>query len=351
MARAGVEYAKYLGIRIGLGAVTMWPSDDVIDIASGAGRLFATVNRARMRRATGNLSVAFPDWDAQRIHDTAVRSHEHLFRFGAEFAFSPRLLTEDGWPEHLDLGDIAPGLRALISGRPCILITGHCGNWELMGYTLALLGFPMHAIYRPLDLPLVDRWVRRTRERRGLTLVDKFGALKQLSPMVSAGAPVGFVADQNAGDRAYFVPFFNRLASSYKSIGLLAMQHSATIICGWARRLETSRPGKLGYRIELADVFGPADWSLHPDPLFYLTARYRRAIEGMVRAAPEQYLWMHRIWRSRPRHERSQKPFPAHLAEKIRALPWITEADLEQIKANSARDARTLAETGQSRLS
>jgi hypothetical protein len=99
------------------------------------------------------------------------------------------------------------------------------------------------------------------------------------------------------------------------------------------------------------DAFGPEDWSTHPDPLFYLTSRYRRAIEAMVRRAPEQYLWMHRIWRSRPRHERLGKPFPAALEEKIRLLPWVRDEDLGAIKAHSERDAATLAATGADRLS
>jgi KDO2-lipid IV(A) lauroyltransferase len=85
--------------------------------------------------------------------------------------------------------------------------------------------------------------------------------------------------------------------------------------------------------------------------LFYVTARYRRAIEMQVRRAPDQYLWMHRIWRSRPRFERMNRPFPGSLADKLRTLPWMTEADLEAVKEHSRRDARTLLETGQDRLS
>jgi KDO2-lipid IV(A) lauroyltransferase len=98
----------------------------------------------------------------------------------------------------------------------------------------------------------MDRWVRQTRARRGLTLIDKFGALRQLPDLVAAGAPVGFVADQNGGDRGVFVPFFNRLASTYKSIGLLAMQFNATVLCGGAWRVPAGkrtlprRPGLSG---------------------------------------------------------------------------------------------------------
>jgi len=125
------------------------------------------------------------------------------------------------------------------------------------------------------------------------------------------------------------------------------------VVCGFAKREVRAGgdPDSLGYRIELNDNYGPEDWSTHPDPLFYLTARYRYAIEQMVRMAPEQYLWMHRIWRSRPRHERLAKPFPGSMLEKLRLLPWMNDEAIERLKDHSVRDARTLAATGQTRLS
>ncbi|MBY0262107.1 MAG: hypothetical protein K2Q20_07165, partial [Phycisphaerales bacterium] len=91
------------------------------------------------------------------------------------------------------------------------------------------------------------------------------------------------------------------------------------------------------------DIITPEDWKDQPDPLFYISARYRRALEAMVRRAPEQNLWLHRYWKSRPRHEHAGKPVPRGLLEKIRALPWTTEEDVERIKDWSARDAAELA--------
>jgi KDO2-lipid IV(A) lauroyltransferase len=354
-ARGALDGALYLAIRSVLAGVGSIPLETATAMARGLARTYARLpsSRKRLRRAEGNLKVAFPDWPDDKIREHAERSYEHLFELGVELIQGPRLLTDDAWHLHMDLGEVEPIVRALLEARPVLLITGHCGNWELLGYTVAFLGFPMHAIYRPLDLAPLDRWVRGMRERRGLTLLDKFGVLRRLPPLVGAGVPIGFVADQNGGDRGVFVPFFNRLASTYKSIGLMALQFKTPIVCSIARRLpfEQRRPGLLGYRVEVSDMFGPEDWSKHPDPLFYLTARYRRAIETMVRAAPDQYLWMHRIWRSRPLHERLQKPFPKALEEKIRLLPWITDADVEAIKEHSRADARALAETGQDRLS
>lgn len=323
-------------------------------IARRAGRAFgaARFNRKRLARAVENLEVAFPDWPAQRRREYALRSYEHLFMLGVEMIYAPRQLTLEGWCDRVHLLHLAPMLRSICGDRPVIFISGHCGNWEISGYSLGMLGFKIHALYRPLDLEPMDAWVRGTREKSGLVLVDKFGAMKRLPGVMEAHQPVGFVADQNAGDRGLFVPFFNRLASTYKAIGLLATRYQAIVTVGLARRLggdlipgtNLEHPPKgLQYRIESVDAFGPDEYMKQPDPLFYIAARYRRAIEQCVRLAPEQYLWMHRYWKSRPRHERLGKPFPKPLLEKIRQLPWITDADVESILEHSRRDAAEIA--------
>ena len=331
------------------------------------------LNKGRMQRAIDNLSWCFPTWDAEQVREYALESYRHLFCLAAEVAVTPRLLNEDGFATHVELGDLRDSVHALCGRRPSVLITGHCGNWELLGYTVAMLGFPMHALYRPLDLAPLDKWVHDTRSRRGLELIDKFGAAEALPPLLESRRPAAFIADQNAGDRGLFVPFFNRLASTYKTIGLLAMRYDADVICGHARRLSgpsaDESPGSRGggdwrggggagasfpsgraaresqtfrYAIDIVDIIRPPDWQGRPDPLFYITARYRRAIETMVRRAPEQYLWMHRYWKSRPPHERKGQPFPAQLREKIASLPWIDDDDVSRIVERSDRDAAEL---------
>jgi len=329
--------------------------------ARAAGRLFATsrINRKRFPRSATNLRIAFPWASEERIHELAVSGYEHLFQLGVEISYTPRLITEEGFRRQLSFSPIEPAVRALLSGRPIILLSGHSGNWELIGYSMSMLGFPMAATYRPLDLRPLDAWLFDTRQRRGLTLHSKFGSVRSIPIAMAEGMPAGFVADQSGGDRGVFVPFFGRLTSTYKSIGLLAKQSGATIICGNARRLSpqdsvpgggvagnagTGGPPSMRYTVQLVDVFGPDDWNGRPDPLYYLTARYRRAIERMILQAPDQYLWMHRVWRSRPLHERSGKPFPDALRSKLAGLPWMTDSDLEGIVDRSDRDTRLVAE-------
>ncbi|MGP1347328.1 MAG: lysophospholipid acyltransferase family protein [Phycisphaerales bacterium] len=360
----------YAGVRALAGALHLIGIDESIRIMRAMGGAVATlpINRKRLQRAKDNLAWCFPDWDESRVHRHAVEAYRHLFCLIAETTVAPRLLTEQGYPAFISWGDMKQAIDVLLRGQPCLLITGHAGNWELLGVTLSLLGFPTHALYRPLDMKPLDRWVQRSRTARGLMLVDKFGAAERLPPIVERGDPVGFIADQNAGERGLFVPFFDRLASAYKTIGVLAMRYQAPVVCGHAVRLTTSKTHRAGeridaaagpddaarrresdydtqafrYKVDIVDVIEPDDWADQPDPLFYITARYRRAIEQMVRNAPEQYLWMHRYWKSRPRHERDDKPFPARLRHKLEQLPWMDEGQLERIINRSEQDRAEL---------
>ncbi len=338
----------YAAIRSAFLPAHLFPLPAVLSGARTLGRTYgrSRFNTKRVNQAINRLEVAFPDMDHDQHHDLVMKAYEHLAMLAAELSVTPRLLSEDAWTDYVELGQLKSVMRPLLNDRPTLLLTGHCGNWEIVGYTMALLGFNMHAIYRPLDLKLADDWVRQTRSRRGLDLLDKFGVMRAMPELMEKGKAVAFVADQNAGDRGLQVPYFGRLASSYKSIGLTALQYNANILIGQARRLPP-KPGSnqsMRYRIEVEDCFSSEDWQNQPDPLYYITARYRRSIEHMIRRSPEQYLWMHRIWKSRPRHERLNKPFPESLKNKIAALPWMDDAEVAKIVDRSDRDRAYMAE-------
>jgi KDO2-lipid IV(A) lauroyltransferase len=351
----------YYVVRSLIAAAVTGDLENDVRAARVLARSYAAMEKKRFRRTMDTLGVAFPEMPEDERRARALEAYEHLFTLVVEMAYTPRLITHDSWANHVSLGNLDAALPSLLSGQPSVLVTSHCGNWELLGFVLALMGFPIYAVYRPLDMPLMDAWVRRTRERRGLMLIDKFEAVRRMPEILRRGGQVGFIADQNAGDRGLFVPFFNRLASTYKSVGLMAMKFDIPVICGTARRLvpgrdnakaDLSRSGagltafsgeSFRYCFDVNDVIHPKDWKDQPDPLFYITARYRRALENMVRAAPEQNLWLHRYWKSRPRHEHQGKPLPRSMREKIASLPWITDADLARIEEWSARDTATMA--------
>ena len=347
---AWVNWTQYVALRTAISVLHSFSVQSTLSTAAGMGALFCRYHRRHLQRAIDNVTLSFPEWSAERVEQVALRSIQNMFQVVmVDAVVMPRLVTRSSWQRRLRVGHLQKTMERLIRNQPTIFITGHIGNWELLGYSLAVLGYPLYALARPLDNPLINDWVMGIREARGMRIITKWGAVPALQQVLRTGGRAAFIADQNAGGQGLFVPFFGRLASSYKSIGLLAMQFDASVVCGFAKRTADNREG-FYYEMAITDVFGPAQWSTHPDPLFYLTARYRWAIEQMVRDVPEQYFWMHRIWRSRPRHERLDRPFPPALREKIELLPWISADGLQRVVEQSARDAATLKRTGQTKL-
>jgi len=182
------------------------------------------------------------------------------------------------------------------------MLTGHYGNWEILGYVLGTLGFDTTSIARPLDNPYVNDWLLGVREKKGQKIIDKKGATTDVTALLGQGGTVCFIADQNAGSKGIFVDFFGRKASTYKSIGLLAMEYEVPVIIGYARRVND----QFFFEVGVQDVIWPDDWKAQDDPLRYITQRYTKGIEDFVRADPGQYLWVHRRWKTRPKGEQPE---------------------------------------------
>jgi KDO2-lipid IV(A) lauroyltransferase len=322
-----VLWGQYLVARLaamGLGAFEVEPS---LRAAGTLGAWLYRIGRRQRERMVRHLRWSFPELSEPAIEGLAIRSCQHVAQLFVEVCQAPRLIHADSWSSRLRIVNLTEAIRLLNTGKPAILVTGHLGNWEVLGYLMAVLGYPVDAIARPIDNPLVNDWLLGIRQRRGLRIITKWNATDKMLAVLAGGGMLGFIADQNAGDKGLFVPFFGRLASTYKSIGLLAMNQNVPIICGYARRIGDE------YRYELGttDIIYPDDWAGRPDPLYYITARYMRAIETMIRECPEQYLWMHRRWRSRPAHERAGKPMPAGLRRKLEDLPWMDAATMDRL--------------------
>ena len=164
-------------------------------------------------------------------------------------------------------------------------------------FELGLIGRIVSVADRP------DEQVPQRLVAKDLAQHVKNGATEAVSRVLNQHGVLGFVADQNAGRKGIFVDFFGRKASTYKSIGLLAMEYEIPVVIGYARRLDN----KFCFRVAAQDIIYPEDWRDQPDPLRYITQRYIKAIEDMVRDDPTQYLWMHRRWKTRPKGEVAMK--------------------------------------------
>jgi len=278
----------------------MFPVRANYTTAALLGDLIYYLDRRHRLRAIEHLRRSFPDWPEAKLRKVARRSMQNMFFLGVEVLFTPLLITPATWRRHVTFVNQRENLLQLLrQERGAIYVTGHFGNWEVIGYTMARVGFPVYAVARPLDNPYVNEHLLGVRQRTGMTILDKKGVAEQVDDILDGNGAISFIADQDAGRRGLFVDFFARKASTYKSIGLMAMRHEVPIIVGYGRRL-----GK-GFRFEIGveRIIRPEEWADQDDPLTWVTQAYTTALENVVRRAPEQYLWVHRRWKHRPKGE------------------------------------------------
>jgi KDO2-lipid IV(A) lauroyltransferase len=299
-----IDRLQYVGLRLVSTALHCFPVDTNLRTAKSLGNFMYAVDRRHRERALGNLRRSFPDMPQPQRERLARRSMQQLVMLFVEVLFTTRLVRIDTFADYVELENFRDVLRLLLKrNQGLIMLTGHYGNWEILGYVLATLGFETTSIARPLDNPYVNEWLLGVRERMGQRIIAKKGATEEVTDVLSRGGTVGFIADQNAGPKGIFVDFFGRKASTYKSIGLLAMEYEVPIIVGYARRVND----RFHFRVGATDVIFPSDWKSQDDPLRYITQRYTSAIEAFVREDPGQYLWVHRRWKTRPKGEEPEQ--------------------------------------------
>jgi len=295
-----VWWLQYAALRLVEMALQCFPIEANLVTARLAGSLLYALDARHRRLAIANLRASFPDASEAVLRRTALRSCQHLIMVGAEVLCLPRLMQFNSFLRHVDISQGLVSLHDVMGGTPCILVTGHFGNWEMVGYSMAAMGFAPVSVARALDNPYLNDYILRLRERTGQRIILKQGMTEEALAALAEGRPLGFIADQDAGRRGFFVDFFGRKASAYKSIAYLAMEQNVPIIVGGAFR--DSR--RFHYRLVQTDVIYPAEYPKGLDGAMAITQRYTRGIEQVVRMAPEQYLWVHRRWKTRPPEER-----------------------------------------------
>lgn len=299
-----LDRLQYLGLRVVSMMLHCWPVELNLAGARLLGDFMFTFDKRHRDRAMGNLRRSFPDMPEKECEKMARESMRTLFMLGVEVLFTTRLIHVSTFTRYIEMGDFAPVLRLLLQkNQGLIMLTGHYGNWEILGYVLATLGFETTSVARPLDNPYINDWVMGVRERMGQKIIAKKGATEDITNTLAGKGTVGFIADQNAGPKGIFVNFFGRKASTYKSIGLVAMEYNVPIVIGYARRLKQS----FRFQVGATDIIYPQDWQSQDQPLQYITQRYTAAIETFVREDPGQYLWVHRRWKTRPKGEVAEK--------------------------------------------
>lgn len=287
---------EYAAARVVLGVLGILPRPP--SIAAGRGMGLVAYWLAGKLRRTGerNLKLAFPDKseaERKRILRNCFRS---LGRQLGEFSQIRRLSSEElcrrvrcEGLEHL--------AGALAEGRGVLMATGHLGAWELTALMLSAHGYPLSFLARRIDNPRVERLVEGTRSRFGNRSIDKRTASRAMLRVVNEGGILGALVDVNMLEHeGIFVDFFGVPASTTFTLAKLALRTNAPVVPIFA-------PFEEEEQSFVVRVLPPLKFERTGDAqadTAQLTAKITSAIEGNIRRYPDQWLWIHKRWKTRP---------------------------------------------------
>ncbi len=291
------HWIEYALLRLAVGTLIRIPRRTADRMGAALGRLGYSPLRIRRNVVEANLLKAFPGQAQEWRDDIARRAYEHLGREMLAMLRLSRLDREDiiSQTAFTDEGDADALYRA--KGKGAVIVVGHFGNWELGAATMAARGYPLDVIAQRQANPYFDRYLVAARERLGVRVIERSRAPKEGLRGLRQGRLVVFGADQNAGRSGVFVPFFGHLASTHRGAALMAIRTGAPVIMALPLR---QPDGTYLTRVELIEA-NPE--SIHEDndvAMEILTARFTARLEGAIREHPDQYLWHHRRWKTRP---------------------------------------------------
>jgi KDO2-lipid IV(A) lauroyltransferase len=289
---------EYLLARMVLSGLGILPRSLAIAVGLSIGRLAYFLAGNLRRTGQRNLEIAFPEMALAERRQLLRGCFASLGRLLGEFSQLPRATPESLRQiiEYDEVG-LAHLREAEKNKRGVIFLTGHLGVWELHSFGWSALEYPLSFLVRPLDNPRIEEMIEAIRTRFGNRAIDKQSAARQSLRVLREGGTLGILSDLNTQTReGVFVPFFGKLACTTAGIATLALKTDAVVI-----------PTCAVWNKERKRYFFHGDPPVelvrtgnHDKDIEVNTARFAAAVERMVRLYPDQWLWIHKRWKTRP---------------------------------------------------
>jgi len=284
--------------RLILGSLGILPRSTAIALGRALGRIAYWLPGKLRRTGETNLEIAFPELseaDRSRLLRGCFAS---LGRLLGEFSQLPRATPEKlrKLIEYDEVG-LAHLREAEKNKRGIIFLTGHLGIWEMHSFGWSALEYPLSFLVRPLDNPRIEAMIEGIRTRFGNRAIDKQSAARQSLRVLREGGTLGILSDLNTQTReGVFVPFFGKLACTTAGIATLALKTDAVVIptCAvWDKK----RKRYFFHGDPPVELIRTGD---HNKDIEVNTANFAAAVERMIRLYPDQWLWIHKRWKTRP---------------------------------------------------
>lgn len=292
---------EYYLTRAIVGAIGVFPLKTSMSIGKNIGYSIGSLIPKLKKTGRRNLEIAMPhlsDNEKENILRGTFKSLGRHLGFVSHFQKFERedihRLVEVIGKEHFD--------KAHATGRGILFFTGHFGSWEVFNLLPPAFGYEMNILVRRIDNPLVEKFVDSLRTRFGSITLDKTKSARQMFRVLENGKLLGILADLNAQEKeGVFVNFFGIPASTTISIAKLALKTNAIVLPAFAVWNET----KQKYVVHLEPPIDYENTGNTEEDIKVLTQNITDLVEKYVRQFPEQWLWIHKRWNTRPKGEPS----------------------------------------------
>lgn len=286
-------------MRAALCALSLLPDFVLYPLGVFGGWLGYMCDRRHVRIGLVNLAIAFPEHDERERRRILRASYINLGRSGAEYVrlggFFYRRLAERVAYERFHYWD---EVKHRYPGRGIVILSAHFGNFELLPAAHAMHGHQITLVHHTQRFLAGDALMTWVRERAGVDVVRKHSAARAVLKALGDGQLVGVPFDQNAKrGEAIFVPFFGEPAASSRTLARVVRMSQALVAPVFIVR----EPDRRSHRIVIQDIIPLSETADAEADVAENTRRFVAAIEAMVRRYPEQFLWTHRRYRTRPR--------------------------------------------------
>ncbi len=294
--------SELLAVRSLLGAVGALPLETSMRFGKAVGKFIGSHFPKLQKTARRNLEIALPELSETEKEKIVRGTFESLGRHLGFVSHFRKFKHEDirnlvevvGKEENFD--------KARESGKGIIFFTGHFGSWEIFNLLPPAFGHTMNILVRRIDNPLVENFVDNFRTRFGCVTLDKKLSARRMFRVLENGEILGILADLNVQEKeGVFVDFFGVPASTTTSIAKLALKTDAVVLPAFAVWNEE----KQKYVVHLEPAIDYEKSENAEQNLIILTQKITNVVEKYVRAYPEQWLWIHKRWNTRPKGEKA----------------------------------------------
>jgi KDO2-lipid IV(A) lauroyltransferase len=293
------EWLAYAAVWLILKTLGALPRAVARAFAASVTSLLFRLQPKLQKTAEFNLGLAFPDWTGAERKDVTRKMVRNLGWMAAEFARFPRL-TKENIEKVVILEGHENFLEGQRRGHGVLYLTGHIGAWELSSFAHALYGYPLHYIARPLDNKRLDALVNQYRCSSGNQPIFKNESARVMLKILKDSGTIGILADQNTmPEEGVFVDFFGKSACATTGIARVALHTGAAVVPGYAYWDETIQKYRLRFEPPV-DLVRTGDTERD---VFRNTERFAKAIEEIIRKHPDQWVWVHKRWKTRPQGE------------------------------------------------